>query len=77
MNSSSDPSGTRPPDLAAARLAATAHSRYLRQLLAARPEVGAWLDDNAERPLTAERMGTFLAAATPASEEALRRSLRQ
>ena len=77
MNSSSDPSGTRPPDLAAARLAATAHSRYLRQLLAARPEVGAWLDDNAERPLTAERMGSFLAAATPASEDALRRSLRQ
>ena len=77
MNDSSDSSGMRPPDLAAARLAATTHSRYLRQLLAARPEIGGWLDDNAERRLTADRMSAFLATAAPASEEALKRSLRQ
>ena len=73
MNSSRD---TRPPDLAAARLAATAHSRYLRQLLAARPEVAVWLDDNAASPLAAERMSAFLSAAAPLNEEELKRCLR-
>ncbi|MCM8611599.1 bifunctional [glutamate--ammonia ligase]-adenylyl-L-tyrosine phosphorylase/[glutamate--ammonia-ligase] adenylyltransferase [Accumulibacter sp.] len=73
MNSSSD---TRPPDLTAARLAATAHSRYLRQLLAARPEVDAWLDDHAASPLAAERMSAFLSAAAPLNEEELKRCLR-
>ncbi|MEF8727817.1 MAG: bifunctional [glutamate--ammonia ligase]-adenylyl-L-tyrosine phosphorylase/[glutamate--ammonia-ligase] adenylyltransferase [Accumulibacter sp.] len=73
MNSSRD---ARPPDLAAARLAATAHSRYLRQLLAARPEVAVWLDGNAASPLSAERMSAFLSAAAPRNEEELKRCLR-
>ncbi|MEF8752934.1 MAG: bifunctional [glutamate--ammonia ligase]-adenylyl-L-tyrosine phosphorylase/[glutamate--ammonia-ligase] adenylyltransferase [Accumulibacter sp.] len=73
MNSSRD---ARLPDLAAARLAATAHSRYLRQLLAARPEVAVWLDGNAASPLSAERMSAFLRAAAPRNEEELKRCLR-
>jgi len=73
MNSSRD---ARLPDLAAARLAATAHSRYLRQLLAARPEVAVWLDGNAASPLSAERMSAFLSAAAPRNEEELKRCLR-
>ncbi len=73
MNSSRD---ARLPDLAAARLAATAHSRYLRQLLAARPEVAVWLDGNAASPLSAERMSAFLSAAAPLNEEELKRCLR-
>ncbi|TMQ78789.1 Glutamate-ammonia-ligase adenylyltransferase [Candidatus Accumulibacter phosphatis] len=57
--------------------AAQRHSRYLRDLLAARPEIASWLMEHASLPLTARQMGDFLAAAAPSSEEGLQRVLRQ
>ena len=56
---------------------AQAHSRYLRNLLASRPEIAAWLSERAARPVTGEEMHDFLRAEAPASEESLKRALRR
>ncbi|MQM29429.1 MAG: bifunctional [glutamate--ammonia ligase]-adenylyl-L-tyrosine phosphorylase/[glutamate--ammonia-ligase] adenylyltransferase [Candidatus Accumulibacter phosphatis] len=78
-------SNTRPPPLATALQAAQGHSHYLRNLLAARPEITAWLDAHAMQALGVEQMNDFLdsdatPAATPesavASDDDLKRSLR-
>ena len=53
------------------------HSHYLRNLLAARPEVAAWLGEHAAQPPTVGQMSEFLASAAPTSEKALRRALRR
>jgi hypothetical protein len=45
------------------------HSRYLRDLLAVRPEIAAWLNEHAALPLTARQMSDFLATAAPSNEE--------
>jgi glutamate-ammonia-ligase adenylyltransferase len=57
--------------------AAQNHSRYLRQLLAARPEIAAWLDEHAVLPVGARQMCDFLAQEAPGSEESLKRTLRR
>ncbi|HMX68564.1 MAG TPA: bifunctional [glutamate--ammonia ligase]-adenylyl-L-tyrosine phosphorylase/[glutamate--ammonia-ligase] adenylyltransferase [Accumulibacter sp.] len=56
---------------------AQAHSRFLRNLLAARPEVADWLVDKVGQPVTAEQMEAFLADQAPHSDETLKRSLRR
>ena len=56
--------------------AAQNHSRYLRQLLAARPEIAAWLDEHVVLPVGARQMCDFLAQEAPGSEESLKRTLR-
>ncbi len=62
--------------LAGAWPEALRHSRYLRQLLAARPEVGAWLTQHATHPLDARLMRDFLAATPLDDEEQLKSALR-
>jgi glutamate-ammonia-ligase adenylyltransferase len=57
--------------------AALAHSRFLRQLLEARPEITAWLKDYSGRPLDSVVMHKFLSAEAPDNEESLKRSLRR
>jgi glutamate-ammonia-ligase adenylyltransferase len=57
--------------------AAQNHSRYLRQLLAARPEIAAWLDEHVVLPVGARQMCDFLAQEAPGSEESLKRALRR
>ncbi|MBL8407879.1 MAG: bifunctional [glutamate--ammonia ligase]-adenylyl-L-tyrosine phosphorylase/[glutamate--ammonia-ligase] adenylyltransferase [Candidatus Accumulibacter sp.] len=57
--------------------AAQTHSRYLRDLLAVRPEIANWLKEHATSPLTARQMTDFLASAAPNSDESLKRVLRQ
>jgi glutamate-ammonia-ligase adenylyltransferase len=57
--------------------AAQNHSRYLRQLLAARPEIAAWLDEHALLPVGARQMSDFLAQEAPGSEESLKHVLRR
>jgi len=57
--------------------AAQNHSRYLRQLLAARPEIAAWLDEHVVLPVGARQMCDFLAQEAPGSEESLKRTLRR
>ncbi|MBK5914408.1 bifunctional [glutamate--ammonia ligase]-adenylyl-L-tyrosine phosphorylase/[glutamate--ammonia-ligase] adenylyltransferase [Rhodocyclus purpureus] len=54
-----------------------AHSRWLRQLLSARPEVGDWLREHAHRPVDGETMRKFLAGAAGDDETAQQRALRQ
>ena len=56
---------------------ALAHSRYLRQLLAAHPELITWLRDHVGRPLDSRVMREFLAAAAPSDDESLKRVLRR
>ncbi len=70
-----DPQDRLPP---AALERALAHSDYLARLLAARPELQAWLLEEAARPFTAAAMTGFLAASVPpaADEDALKRALR-
>ena len=53
------------------------HSRYLRQLLEARPEIGDWLKTHADRPFDPVLMREFLAAQAPASEDELKQALRR
>jgi len=53
------------------------HSRFLRQLLSARPEIVEWAAAHADRPLCAEAMCDFLAGAVIDSEDSLKRVLRQ
>ena len=57
--------------------AAQNHSRYLRQLLAARPEIAAWLDEHVVLPVGARQLCDFLAQEAPGSEESLKRALRR
>ncbi|MBL8416360.1 MAG: bifunctional [glutamate--ammonia ligase]-adenylyl-L-tyrosine phosphorylase/[glutamate--ammonia-ligase] adenylyltransferase [Propionivibrio sp.] len=56
---------------------ALTHSRYLRQLLEARPEIVTWLHEHAARPLDGELMREFLQTAAPLDEAGLKRVLRQ
>ena len=56
---------------------ALAHSRYLRQLLEARPEIDAWLEEHASRPVDSELMLEFLAANAPDDDDSLKRCLRR
>jgi glutamate-ammonia-ligase adenylyltransferase len=56
---------------------ALAHSRYLRQLLEAQPAIDTWLAEHACRPLAAQGMLDFVAAAAPTDDEGLKRCLRQ
>ena len=53
------------------------HSRFLRQLLSARPEIVDWVAAHADTPLSTEAMCDFLAGAAIDSEESLKRALRQ
>ncbi|MFC5302426.1 bifunctional [glutamate--ammonia ligase]-adenylyl-L-tyrosine phosphorylase/[glutamate--ammonia-ligase] adenylyltransferase [Azospira restricta] len=62
--------------LPAAWQPALTHSRFLRQLLAARPAVADWLAANAGAPLSAAAMQAFLAAGDAADETALKALLR-
>jgi len=57
--------------------AALTHSRYLRQLLEARPEVAIWLEKNASRAVDSRLMSEFLASAAPVTDEELKRALRR
>ena len=57
--------------------AALTHSRYLRQLLEARPEVAIWLNGNASRAADSRLMSAFLSSETPASDDELKRNLRR
>ncbi len=52
------------------------HSGYLRNLLASRPQIAAWLGEHAAHPVTSALMSDFLAAAAPTSDETLKRALR-
>ncbi|MCM8625888.1 bifunctional [glutamate--ammonia ligase]-adenylyl-L-tyrosine phosphorylase/[glutamate--ammonia-ligase] adenylyltransferase [Accumulibacter sp.] len=63
--------------LAAPWEGARAHSRYLRDLLSARPEVGEWLAGHAGEPLGKELMSDFLASAAASTDEQIKRALRQ
>ena len=65
------------PAFAAQWQPALTHSRYLRQLLAAQPEIAAWLAVHAAQPVGAELMRDFLDRAAPADDEALKRDLRR
>ncbi|MBI2306676.1 MAG: bifunctional [glutamate--ammonia ligase]-adenylyl-L-tyrosine phosphorylase/[glutamate--ammonia-ligase] adenylyltransferase [Rhodocyclales bacterium] len=67
-------SADTPASFPAAWQPALAHSRFLRQLLAARPAVADWLAANAGAPVSAAAMRDFLAAA-PATDEAALKSL--
>ena len=53
------------------------HSRFLRQLLTARPDVVDWLREHAEAPLSGGAMRDFLDAEAIADEEGLKRALRR
>ncbi|MCK6406935.1 MAG: bifunctional [glutamate--ammonia ligase]-adenylyl-L-tyrosine phosphorylase/[glutamate--ammonia-ligase] adenylyltransferase [Rhodocyclaceae bacterium] len=52
------------------------HSRFLRQLLAARPAVADWVAANADQPLDAPGMRAFLDAAGAGDDESLKCALR-
>ncbi|MDR3298959.1 MAG: bifunctional [glutamate--ammonia ligase]-adenylyl-L-tyrosine phosphorylase/[glutamate--ammonia-ligase] adenylyltransferase [Candidatus Accumulibacter sp.] len=56
---------------------ALTHSRFLRQLLAARPDVADWVRDHADAPLTRRQFLDFLDAGTIAGEDDLKRALRR
>ena len=56
---------------------ALTHSRYLRQLLEARPDVSLWLKDLGGRRLDRGLMHEFLHSEAPADEENLKRVLRR
>ena len=68
---------TRNADFPPAWQAGLTHSRYLRQLLDARPEVANWLQAHADRPLDEELMGEFLRNEAPNDEDGLKRVLRR
>ena len=55
---------------------ALTHSRYLRQLLEARPEIATWLGTHASQPVGAELMRSFLASAQPTDDDSLKHCLR-
>ncbi|WP_301102294.1 bifunctional [glutamate--ammonia ligase]-adenylyl-L-tyrosine phosphorylase/[glutamate--ammonia-ligase] adenylyltransferase [Propionivibrio sp.] len=56
---------------------ALTHSRYLRQLLDARPEIAIWLKQHAERCIDGKLMREFLLAEVPSDDEGLKRVLRR
>ncbi|MDR0441009.1 MAG: bifunctional [glutamate--ammonia ligase]-adenylyl-L-tyrosine phosphorylase/[glutamate--ammonia-ligase] adenylyltransferase [Candidatus Accumulibacter sp.] len=56
---------------------ALTHSRFLRQLLASRPEVADWAREHAGAPLSGALMRDFLAAEPIADEDGLKRVLRR
>ncbi len=56
---------------------ALAHSRFLRQLLAGRPEIIDWLKEHGQAPLSMESMRHFLAAEAIHDEDSLKRALRR
>ncbi len=58
-------------------LVAEAHSRYLRNLLRARPEIGDWLHCRAGAALDAETMRAFIAGEKLGSDDDLKRVLRR
>ena len=57
--------------------AALAHSRYLRQLLGAQPQIADWLQANAERALDSELMREFLRDEAATDDDGLKRALRR
>ncbi len=67
------PETTYPPEWQPA----LAHSRYLRHLLEARPDVKTWLHELADRELDSALMLEFLRAEAPADEDGLKRALRR
>jgi glutamate-ammonia-ligase adenylyltransferase len=77
MNTTINGHAALPSTLDSPWQAARNHSRYLRQLLAARPEIAAWLDEHAVLPVGARQMCDFLAQEAPGSEESLKRALRR
>ena len=77
MEPTVDPRNPQTATLAPPWAAAQTHSRYLRNLLAARPEIAAWLAEHAGRALTTEQMHSLLAADAPASDDELKRALRR
>ncbi|WP_374681365.1 bifunctional [glutamate--ammonia ligase]-adenylyl-L-tyrosine phosphorylase/[glutamate--ammonia-ligase] adenylyltransferase [Accumulibacter sp.] len=82
MDPTIEPSSTCPAPLASALQAAQKHSHYLRNLLAAHPEIAAWLEAHAAQTLGVEQMNDFLngaaASGTPATtgDEPLKSALR-
>lgn len=56
---------------------ALTHSRYLRQLLEARPEIADWLREKAARPVDQSLMSDFLTSAAPSTDETLKQALRR
>ena len=64
-------------DFPAAWQAALAHSRFLRQMLTARPDVVDWLREHDREPVSAERMQAFLDTETIGDEDGLKRALRR
>ena len=57
--------------------AALAHSRYLRQLLEARPDVGRWVETHAVQAVDSQLMREFLDTAAPADDDSLKHCLRR
>ena len=53
------------------------HSHYLRNLLASRPEIVEWLQENITTAVTADKMRDFLAHQTFANDDGLKRALRR
>ena len=53
------------------------HSRYLRQLLEAHPEIADWLKKYASAPFNLELMREFLETPAPATEDELKQALRR
>jgi glutamate-ammonia-ligase adenylyltransferase len=66
------PDNSLPPEWRAA----LTHSRYLRQLLDARPEIALWLRDHAGRSLDSELMREFLQGEPATDDASLKRALR-
>jgi hypothetical protein len=60
MATTIDSRAGHPSALASPWHAAQKHSRYLRDLLSARPEIAAWLGEHAAQPLSAAQMSAFL-----------------
>ena len=56
---------------------ALTHSRYLRQLLDARPEIVEWLAEHARQAVDADLMRRFISAETVINDESLKRTLRR
>ena len=76
MTDTSDASDTSNSPMAPEWQAALDHSRYLRQLLEARPELVDWLRINTAQRVDHGLMREFLSAATPTDEDSLKRALR-
>ena len=55
--------------------AALAHSHYLRQLLAAQPQIACWLQTHADRALDSELMSEFLRGEAATDDDTLKLDL--